>query len=722
MKRPICGALLFCLIVTVAGCSKSEQNGKVSDKTQPGASSPAGQESSAEAEGAAHVLSHNIAKRPSLEGRWVLLFYQRLTGMEVPAALVDIKKSSKNSRLEVKVPQFGAALSSPTLKLAQASPATAHLVFEMAVQTMSPGQSPVQQLKQTDIVVEFHDGYARGTAQFSPMDSFLVTMVPTQVETIQELRPQVLPESADLNPDKDKKEDFVEKAVAFIKAHPDSPLSVELYPVLFATAQERKLDAPAVDALADRYVAAAQRWGARAALKAHIDIATALVKSNYLPQTAMHQIDVALAQLTEETIPVWKLVLEQMKETATANEALTLARNGTAEQKTKSIQILRERDRKQPYDPIVLSVLARYDEEHGKPQDALHDYAKLAVLPLFDEILQQVWKSEKATHPSPRESAEKLWKSTHGGKADGFDKYLDDVYTQSMPKFTDKPVNPRPADPENRVVLCELFTGANCGYCVAADVAFSHLLKTYAPTELVALQYHEHIPQPDPLTNDDTEKRFKFYFPERGGTPTFTINGMAAQRGGLLHQATDVYAGIRSAIDHFLARKTSVRIHLTAQPKGSVVAVTADADGSFPPNEPIRLRLALAEDRIFLRGSNGIREHEMVVRAMPGGPQGVEMKDGKLQYQGTVDLKSIRQQLNDQLIADEEKQKAKFASKPLELAHLRLVAFVQNDQSREVYQATMIPFPMPATPTAASTQPRNVRPHSTAVASDGKQL
>jgi hypothetical protein len=150
--------------------------------------------------------------------------------------------------------------------------------------------------------------------------------------------------------------------------------------------------------------------------------------------------------------------------------------------------------------------------------------------------------------------------------------------------------------------------------------------------------------------------------------------------------------------------------------------VTADADGSFPPNEPIRLRLALAEDRIFLRGSNGIREHEMVVRAMPGGPQGVEMKDGKLQYQGTVDLKSIRQQLNDQLIADEEKQKAKFASKPLELAHLRLVAFVQNDQSREVYQATMIPFPMPATPTAASTQPRNVRPHSTAVASDGKQL
>jgi hypothetical protein len=164
-----------------------------------------------------------------------------------------------------------------------------------------------------------------------------------------------------------------------------------------------------------------------------------------------------------------------------------------------------------------------------------------------------------------------------------------------------------------------------------------------------------------------------------------------------------------------------VKIHLTAQPKGSVVAVTAEADGSFPPNEPIRLRLALAEDRIFLRGSNGIREHEMVVRAMPGGPQGVEMKDGKLQYQGTVDLKSIRQELNDQLIADEEKQKAKFASKPLDLSHLRLVAFVQNDQSREVYQATMVPFPMPVAPAAASTQPRIAQPHPTAVAHDGKK-
>ena len=170
-----------------------------------------------------------------------------------------------------------------------------------------------------------------------------------------------------------------------------------------------------------------------------------------------------------------------MKEQAIDNEALALAHSGTPEQRTKSISILRERDRKVPFDPIVLLELARYDEEHGKPDAALKDYAKLAVLPMFDEVIQQVWKTEKDKHPSPRKSAEKLWKGLHGGKTDGFDKYLDDVYAQSMPKFDDRPVEPRPADPENRVVLCELFTGASCGYCVAADVAFAHLIKIYAP-------------------------------------------------------------------------------------------------------------------------------------------------------------------------------------------------------------------------------------------------
>jgi hypothetical protein len=716
MKRPIWGALLLCLTVAVAGCSKSGQNRAASDTAGGDTRQASGGETPADP-GGAMLLSRNVPKESSLEGRWVMLFYQRLSGTEVPAALVDISKSGKDSRLAVKVTQFGAALSSPTLKFAQAGPQSLHMVIELAVQNMMQGQqAPVQQNKQADILMELHDGFVRGSAQFGPLDSFLVAMVPTKLETIQELHPVPLPEAAELNLTKDKPEEFLEQAAKFVKAHPNSPMTVDVYPALFMTAQERKLNKAAVEAMADEYMKVAQSWGSRTALKARIDMASSLIKSNYLPKVAMHQLDLALGQLTEETIPVWRSVLEQMKEQAKANEALAMAHAGTPEERAKAIPLLRERDKEIPYDPIVIVELARFDEEHGKAEDALKEYAKLAVLPLFDEILQQVGKNEKVKRPSPRESAEKIWKGLHGGKTDGFDKYLNDVYTASMPKYTGKPVSPRPADPENRVVLCELFTGADCSYCVAADVAFSHLLKTYSPSEVVALQYHEHIPQPDPLANQDSEARFRFYFPDRGGTPTFTIDGLPAQRGGLLHQSVEVYASIRSMIDRFLARKTTVRIQLAAQPKGNVVAITADAEGSFPPAEPIRLRLALAEERVAMRGSNGIREHEMVVRSMPGGPQGVEMKDGKLHYQGTVDLKSLRQELNDQLIADEEKLKVKFSSKPLDLTHLRLVAFVQNDQSHEIYQTKMVEFPSGAASTADKKQAAQAGPHPAAVA------
>ena len=48
---------------------------------------------------------------------------------------------------------------------------------------MMQGQAPVQQNKQADILVELHDGFARGIAQFGPLDTFLVAMVPTQQDS-----------------------------------------------------------------------------------------------------------------------------------------------------------------------------------------------------------------------------------------------------------------------------------------------------------------------------------------------------------------------------------------------------------------------------------------------------------------------------------------------------------------------------------------------------------
>src|SRR5262249_38331410 len=80
----------------------------------------------------------------------------------------------------------------------------------------------------------------------------------------------------------------------------------------------------------------------------------------------------------------------------------------------------------------------------------------------------------------------------------------------------------------SRVVLCELFTGAQCPPCVAADVAFDAALETYKPSEVVFLQYHLHIPGPDSLTNADSEARQNFYgSDEIEGTPTMFVDGKA---------------------------------------------------------------------------------------------------------------------------------------------------------------------------------------------------
>ena len=84
------------------------------------------------------------------------------------------------------------------------------------------------------------------------------------------------------------------------------------------------------------------------------------------------------------------------------------------------------------------------------------------------------------------------------------DSKLDEEYHHKVPPFKPTAYAGRKNAQANRVVLMELFTGAQCPPCVAADVAFDALLQTYKPAEFIGLQYHLHIPGPDPLTNDDS--------------------------------------------------------------------------------------------------------------------------------------------------------------------------------------------------------------------------
>jgi hypothetical protein len=253
----------------------------------------------------------------------------------------------------------------------------------------------------------------------------------------------------------------------------------------------------------------------------------------------------------------------------------------------------------------------------------------------------------------------------------------------------------------DRAVLLELFTGSECPPCVAADLAFDALLKTYKPSDVVLLQYHMHIPGPDPMANRDCEERFKYYVKHFGreygddilGTPVAYVGGKPEIGGGAFDKAAAKYKDYRTAIEPLLEKPASVKLKATATRKGAKVTITAEASDLEKPAETVRLRLALVEEQVRYAGANNIRVHHHVVRDLPGGAEGLALKEKTGKQTAVVDLDELRKKLGKYL--DDVAKEEPFSSKdrPLDLKRLRVVAFVQDDQTREVLQVVEIPVP-----------------------------
>jgi hypothetical protein len=264
-------------------------------------------------------------------------------------------------------------------------------------------------------------------------------------------------------------------------------------------------------------------------------------------------------------------------------------------------------------------------------------------------------------------------------------------YTKKNPPFKPETYEGRKAK-SDRAVLVELFTGAECPPCVAADLAFDAIGRTYKPGEVILLQYHMHIPGPDPLTIKDSAAKQQFY--KFRGTPSIFFNGMAeAGGGGPASAAKGKYRQYRDVIDELLEKPASVKLTATATRKGGDIAITAKASDLAKPGEKVFLRLALVEDHVKYSGSNGLRYHHNVVRALPGGPVGVVLtkKDGEQSVK--VSLDELRGAQMKYLKEFSKENEAEFPEDvPLALKDLKLVAFVQDDSTGEVLQAVQVPI------------------------------
>lgn len=288
-------------------------------------------------------------------------------------------------------------------------------------------------------------------------------------------------------------------------------------------------------------------------------------------------------------------------------------------------------------------------------------------------------------------------------KAEKLDGELDQEYHKQVPPFTpEKTAGPKDRR-SDRVVVLELFTGAECPPCVGPDVAFEALDTSYRPTQLVSLQYHLHIPGPDPLTNGDSITRGEYY-PDLTGTPSLYLDGKKLESsGGFMDSAHSKYDEYRKLIDSALEKPSGASVAVKVDRDGDSIQITASAESSAERQakdaarlggSKLRLRLALVEHEIRYVGGNGIRFHHNVVRGLPGGVLGKALTGGKGKAQITLSLAGLRK-AQEQYLGDFAKSEGTFprALPPIDLTKLAVVAFVQDDTDKSVLNAAFAEVP-----------------------------
>jgi hypothetical protein len=380
------------------------------------------------------------------------------------------------------------------------------------------------------------------------------------------------------------------------------------------------------------------------------------------------QCQVALLQV----LPVNGAKDEDVK--ATADKAIKFASVYGPETKNFAIAQIAQRLVASKKAPTLALEYARLAEK-ALPKDAT-TAQQVATLKTLQSALKQAEKTDDL-----KTVTERLAK---------LDKILDDEFLKTAVPFKTEAFTREGKG--SRVALVELFTGAQCPPCVAADVAFDAALKTYQPKDVILVQYHMHIPGPDALTNDDTESRWKYYAGR--GVPSTYLNGSAnLPLGGSKEMAKGAFDKLSEAVKKQLDSDANGTLKLTAKQSGSDsdnLLINVEVEDLKDAGEDTKLRLVLLEEMVRYPGNNGQRFHHHVVRMMPGGVDGFELKEPKVKQEVKVNLSDLRKKLADYLEEANKRRPFLNDDRPLDLKHLKVVAFIQNDKTKEILQAVQV--------------------------------
>lgn len=483
---------------------------------------------------------------------------------------------------------------------------------------------------------------------------------------------------------------------SFCQKHPESPVAVKFY-------RSRLADGLAAEGISgekyEEFVAESLRsaagWGPRMESAMKLDIGWELLNDGHLLESGIELLKESLAGLPpvmrdHVSGPVANLI-GQAEDVLVQRQALT-ARNEIADGKVEAgFNKLDKLLAENPFNHVVMYLKAEAARAEDRYDDAVPLYAALAEWPGLDAQIhnEAVWIQGDSVPPASQ--LLKMWVDRNTVQS-GLAEYRRSIYEQGMQKVADLAGKPKSLPETGRNVLVEFFTTADSPACTAAELGLTAVERNYPRPRVIVLRYHQNDRTADPLANAEGADRFATVAGENMVFPTVALNGIPVDfpTGGSIAAAVRVAREIQSSVDSQLSQSTEVRLKLSARLKGDEVAMSIELGGLEETETPHRLVLALAEDDVAYAGRNGVKQHNLVVRSLVGGPTGTPIVDGSVPLPDRPRLSDIRSLLTAQMGIAAKKYDVDFSQQPVALSPLWLVGFVQNSETQEIVQAAAV--------------------------------
>jgi len=527
-----------------------------------------------------------------------------------------------------------------------------------------------------------------------------------------------------MNKAKSRKLSLFDSYRMFCDEHPETSLALDIsLRNLMIHAVPKQLPLKEYRAAVESHLKLASRWGPRMKNINTLVLGHVMFAQGYPPSAAVSVTEGLADAFGEESwgVPFQRRLDElhyRCRITQGRNDAEELLKQLAAKSTTDRdtpLAKLREIREQFPYSHFVTFGLAEEAEKAKRMDEAIELYGEVVALPLMERLLEFEWASVGFKAVRPGDTLAKLWKAKHGDTT-GLTAYIETTYAKAiadLAKSTEVSVPEAPG----RSVLCELFTSVRADAAVAAEMSTAALARRLGSDRFIVIRYHpldvssRNQGNGDPLANDASLARLAYY-----RSRTFP----AVYMDGRLLPGTDGLLADTSRVHERFVRETVRRleigsdwsVELEARRTGDSIQVTAKAQSDKLAEGEYRLRLMLVEEQIPMPTSScGIRVQEMVMRWQIAGADGVAPKDGKFAVTETVSLPDVRKLLTDDLARFERLQGMNFPDKPLDLKSLFVIAVVQDETTREVLQAKLVPVTAsPASAKPASAKPSPAKP------------